>query len=146
MVVSLGFLLVYLQQKQTYKSKAEGITPVTCRGQIAVWVSADAVNWSTRVDLPSSPSKYYLKSTENGLPCSTNFDAYSRYCSSSGVCNGWRETDRWGIYRSNSSGIARIDLDTSLLGSVAADGVYQAYFRPAGTAFNWSNLISVNVG
>lgn len=118
------------------------VIAASCTGPLAVSVSPDGVNFQHSITLPSKAVKYYVKVTDgSGSTCSTNFDANSQYCSPTNSCESYGVASPWGVYRSNVSGIARIDLDSPI-----NDGTYNSQFRIAGTNNSWSNQISIIVG
>jgi len=146
--LALGITLVQTNQA-VKRSKAA----TSCTGKLFLQVSYDKINKSARAILPKGvPTRYYLHvNNSNGSVCSGNFDVYacsepydSRYPTTPGTtCNlsaNWRTYAPWGTYRSNASGIARIDWDK--WSSSNTNRVFWMKIRPAGTNYEWSNLVS----
>ncbi len=110
---------------------------------LTVQLSTDGKTPQQSISIPANqPTKYYLHVKSNGGGCETNFDATSRICKLDGSNCVTRSNTPWSYYRSNSEGIARVDLNKGLDGN----NVFYARFRPAGrTDIPWSNEVQVTI-
>lgn len=128
------------------KKTSHAATTMSCISPMQVYVSSDGSTWNSTITLPNGATKYYVETLNNGVPCSTDFEA-----------NG--SSSPWGAFHSDSNGIARIDMLNPTSGATIANGVYNATFRPCNAQVNtstgqitcqnttgaWSNTITVNV-
>jgi hypothetical protein len=107
-----------------------------CTNTVAMLVSTDGITFGTSITLPvNRPIPYYVKVTQSNTACQMNFDIYNQWCPLGGTCAAWKTTSPWGNYRTNSQGVARIDLDNSW----NVEGTMTFMVKPYATAYSWSN-------
>lgn len=127
--------LILIQKEQLFKKKAAG----AC-GPILASVSTDGKMPKTSIELPAGkPTKYYIHVSSAGQPCQSSFDINFQICDK-GVCGNWSVRSPWGPYKSNSQGVARLDLD----GPWPENRIVNFKLRPASSSLAWSNQLKIS--
>ena len=128
-VLTLLFGGADLYLKVTYQQGSNLAVPEVFYGEtsstpLKVRVSTDGKRPTSSITIPAGTTKYYLHTNRPNI----GFEAL--------VTNG-NHVKPWGSYRSNSQGVARIDV-----ANLPAN-TYKARFRPLGSREQWSNEITV---
>ena len=133
------FLLIF--GLLVWLSAARPVFSVSCTGALAVSVSTNKQSPVSTITLPASQTtRYYLHVSTNGTACSTAFDVQAYSCDLGNTsCSPPVVITPWSTYRSDTQGIARIDVDTPL----APNKIYYGKYRPSGTTLPWSNQITI---
>ncbi len=139
LLILVLFLLPVSILSVWFLTREQSISPAPqageCGGSLQLMVSSDGKNPSLSLTLPSGrPTKYYVHVTHDGTACQTNFDVQSMHCESESSCSVWVTTSPWRNFKSNTDGIARIDLDTPW-----PESTTKFKLRPHGTTDAWSN-------
>ncbi len=142
------------------KTENNSAAAISCQGQFNIGVSLNGNSPTSAITVPRTVPRYYLHLTSGGQNCSNQFEVLASLCDLNGAnCSTPAQTSPFGLFRSNSNGIARLDLFPFKIGgdgkmspwseTTAQDGIYKLQFRPyLGTSSNniaWSNQVSVTI-
>ncbi len=147
---------IYLRTNSTdTRNKAAVYTPTTANcGKLTVGLSANGSTTTSKLVISSVQPKYYLhilNSEKKGKNCQTAFDVLVLSCDASNVCQAPRtaspfQVRDWGAFRSNASGIARVDLVRSFTTDlISQTGTNTIQFKPYGENVSWSNKVALTV-